>query len=185
MAATAGRPWRRIVDLCAGRGTKTRQLARLHPQAEVFATDTDATRLEQLRRATAHLQNVTVLESPQKAGGCDLLVLDLPCSNTGVLARRPEARYRYNAMELERMVDLQQRIAEDGIQRSLAAGGAVLWSTCSLESQENHRQVRWLESRFNLKMSGQAQWKPGGSGPTYHDGAYHALLVSDRRDSQA
>jgi 16S rRNA (cytosine967-C5)-methyltransferase len=175
VAATRDLRPKRIFDACAGRGTKTRQLAAEHPEAKVFATDTDRRRRGDLITATAHLPNVSVVEPGSPPADCDLILLDVPCSNTGVLARRTEAKYRYNGLELEKMVDLQQRICE-AAGESLSSDGWLLYSTCSLEPSENQRQARWLESRLGLSIEAEQQLWPEGEGITYQDGAYHALL---------
>jgi 16S rRNA (cytosine967-C5)-methyltransferase len=185
--ATADLAPKRIVDYCAGRGTKTRQLAMLHPQAQVFAADPDARRLGDLRTATADLSNVHVLTPSQMydlpPGTADLLVLDVPCSNTAVLARRPEARYRFNPTTLRSLIGLQRHIFQSA--RALVGnGGHILYSTCSLEEQENGTQARWLCAnlhgsmvREQLLMPASAPAQGDGTYPLYHDGSYHALLL--------
>lgn len=169
-----------VIDYCGGRGTKTRQLAALHPDARIVATDTDRNRLCDLRAACAACPNVTVVEPEKMAGALvdrpvDLLVLDVPCSNTAVLARRPEARYRFSAATIESLAELQRAIIEQTI-HLLHPGGHLLYSTCSLEPAENHEQVEWIRRQFAAQLVHQSLTTPSGTGTSYHDGSYHALL---------
>ena len=176
--ATAGLRPRRIIDYCAGRGTKTRQVATLHPQAEVFATDIDAARRAQLTTAMATLSNVTVLppsEVHAQAGGADLLILDVPCTNTAALGRRPEARYRFTQRQVDSLVGLQRRI----IARALLLvrpGGWVLYCTCSLEPQENQQQAAWLVHQNDAALESEQLFLPKGGDTGYYDGSYRALI---------
>ena len=105
----------------------------------------------------------------------DRLVLDVPCSNTAVLARRPEARYRFSAATIESLAELQRAIIEQTI-HLLHPGGHLLYSTCSLEPAENHEQVEWIRRRFAAQLVHQSLTTPSGTGTSYHDGSYHALL---------
>jgi 16S rRNA (cytosine967-C5)-methyltransferase len=105
----------------------------------------------------------------------DLLVLDVPCSNTGVLARRPEARYRFGRRSLESLVELQRQIMRAAM--SLAAsGGRVLYSTCSMLDEENQQQAVWLAKQWRGRIVAEHLELPSGIGPAYHDGGYFALL---------
>lgn len=164
-----------ILDYCAGMGTKTRQLALLHPDAKIDATDTHPGRRAALREATAHLPNVRIIE-PDQAGQSlyDLVLLDVPCSNTGVLARRPEARYRFSQQALGELVKLQRQIIEQA-SAWVKPGGLLLYSTCSIEPPENRKQVDRL-LRKTGELIHEHQQMPGGSGDTYTDASYHALV---------
>lgn len=177
-----------IVDLCAGRGTKTRQLAELFPEATILATDPDDARFASLAELRHRHPGIKPM-SPQsvfregagEAGGkVDLLLLDVPCSNSGVLARRPEARYRFSKARTASAIELQQKIADPAI-GLLAPGGAVIYATCSIERAENEAQVKRLASRFGLALAVERSILPAGlpgDPPSrYRDGGYHALLV--------
>ncbi|MEM9347658.1 MAG: transcription antitermination factor NusB [Planctomycetota bacterium] len=173
--STKGQQPASILDYCAGQGTKTRQLALLHPDARITATDTHPVRREALRDAMADLANVTVIEPDQASAQVyDLILLDVPCSNTGVLARRPEARYRYTQQSLGELVKLQREII--GQARAwLAEDGLLLYSTCSIEPPENQNQIKRLIKQ-GAELLHEHQQMPQGIGDTYTDGSYHALV---------
>ena len=168
------------VDYCAGRGTKTRQLAALLPDCRIVATDVDPARRVALRHAVTPLANVTVMDLPSLAdklgeAAIDLLLLDVPCSNTGVLARRPEARYRFGRESLRSLRALQRRIIDTTLPL-VCPGGHVLYSTCSLEQSENQDQARHIADRCAGRIVRESLTTPAGEGATYHDGSYYALI---------
>ncbi len=170
--ATAGLDVRSAYDPCAGRGTKTRQLAALHPAADVWADDPDDGRAADLAALPAIMPKVRLGPPP---GPVDLLLLDVPCSNTGVLARRPEARYRYRQSVVRDLVALQQQIADHHL-RHARPGGHVLYATCSIEPAENQGQARWLAQQCGGRIIHEALALPAGRDDAYHDGGYHALI---------
>lgn len=174
-----------IVDLCAGRGTKTRQLAAAFPSAEVIATDIDAARRRDLaalgrehERSGGRIRAVDPGEVTGWFGKADLVVLDVPCTNTGVLPRRPEARYRFTRARLDSLLELQREIAA-GALPLLSPRGAVLYSTCSLEPAENARQAEWLRRRGGLAPVAERQrfpeGHPGDPASSYVDGGFHSV----------
>lgn len=188
-----------IVDLCAGQGTKTRQLASFFPEAEIVATDTDERRREVLADSVEQISSVRPAGAPavsmmepgellaRCAGRADLVLLDVPCSNTGVIPRRPEARYRYSAATIAELVELQRGILTQGAGLLSRDGQAVLvYSTCSLERQENAEQVAWAcampsPTGVGLRLVEEHQTLPaglpGGDAAEYHDGAYAAVIA--------
>jgi len=170
-----------IIDACAGQGTKTRQLARTFPNAKVIATDIDPRRLRTLREIAKIESNVTVIPPETLStyrAQADLILLDVPCSNSGVLPRRVEARYRCDATQLARLVATQRQIITDTLPL-LAPGGAIVYSTCSIEPEENEQQLEWAKTlgltatRTHRTMPAGL---PGDLPSTYLDGAFSALL---------
>lgn len=183
--ATADLKPRIIVDWCAGRGTKTLQLAKLHGEARIIATDIDPDCRAALQQAFKDHQRVSVVEpeallrgqAPRMPlGSVDLLVLDVPCSNTGVLARRPEARYRFSAATLRSLRQVQERIVTESLPL-LAEGGHLLYATCSICQHENRDRVDWMVRRCGLALLREQRRLPEGHDVGYRDGGYDALLV--------
>ncbi|MCA9296364.1 MAG: hypothetical protein KC983_07595, partial [Phycisphaerales bacterium] len=172
-----------IMDVCAGQGTKTKQLAAMHPNAKIIATDVDDARRRVLHETFDHDDQVTVIESDQLmdyAGQADLLVLDVPCSNTGVLARRVEARYRWRDATMNQLVNLQRQIMADSI-ALLAPSGHMLYATCSIEPAENAEQSAWVRKWHDFReVAVSMRWPagaPGDSPTVYVDGGYACLLA--------
>ena len=178
---------RLIVDFCAGQGTKTQQLALLHPQARIIATDKREARLNTLRKVFAGHDRVEVRPlhrlRHELANQVDLVVLDVPCSNTGVLARRVEAKYRFSDDGIGSLVDLQRQIVADSIPL-LAESGWLLYATCSLEERENEQQAQWIARWHRMQVTRSRlrlpQGLPGGEPQAYNDGAYFACLRRSR-----
>lgn len=179
-AADLSPPPKTILDLCAGRGTKTRQLQQVFLQAKITTHDPDDDRRADLEE----IPGITVAE-PGPGEKFELIVLDVPCSNTGVLARRPGARYRATQASLESVVALQREIMVKALGH-LADGGRILYCTCSIDATENNDQVAWLvEQRPGLTvlkeslLLPQAEGSDSSSGASdYHDGSYHAVVGS-------
>ena len=170
----------RILDLCAGRGTKTKQLRSLFPNAMIGATEPNEARRNSLLSIAAEF-DISVY-SPNEDGPTepfDLVVADVPCSNSGVFARRPEAKYRYDQKHIASLVELQRSIVRDGV-AVLNRGGCMLYATCSIDREENGSQVAWMKSKRGLSLLNQSAALPSGapnSDPAmWHDGGFAALL---------
>jgi 16S rRNA (cytosine967-C5)-methyltransferase len=181
VAATADMRPKLAIDYCAGRGTKARQLAALHSKSRIVAADIDVVRHAELQSSLIRYANVEVVpfETMRRfEGQCDLLLLDVPCSNTGVLSRRLEARYRYSQSMFERMTGIQRKII-DAAAPLLGRSATIIYSTCSIEACENAEQARWIAGRLNMTIRKEQLTLPGGKGPTYRDGGYFAVLSRD------
>ncbi|MCA9283364.1 MAG: hypothetical protein KDA30_15150, partial [Phycisphaerales bacterium] len=190
-----------VFDMCAGLGTKTRQLAAAFPDATIYASDKDHGRFEKLKALFEGHPRVKVLEWPREgasgftldyAGKIDLILLDVPCSNTGVLARRVEARYRFNTKRTEELTAIQRQLIADAIPLlrrgagSMQGGSVVVYSTCSLDPQENEDQAKWAARWHGLEITRERRRLPEGGpgGPVdgdqsdarYSDGSYAVVL---------
>lgn len=173
----------RVVDLCAGLGTKTRHLLHLFPGATIVAADVDAARLEELGRIFEGHRRVAVVHADEagkrEIGRADLVVVDAPCSNSGVLRRRPEARYRFHPKQTARLIEIQRGVLARGA-TLLSPDGALLYATCSLQAAENDGQTAWAAEHLGLCPALERLTMPGGAPGSaardLHDGGYAALL---------
>jgi 16S rRNA (cytosine967-C5)-methyltransferase len=172
----------RLLDACAAPGGKTAVLAECG--ARVLACDASAERLARVRGALRRLApagrvDLAVCEAAQGVAreSCDGVLVDVPCSNTGVLAQRPEARWRFDAVSRRSLAGLQERLLCECAQR-VRPRGRLVYSTCSLEPEENRRRVEAFLSAcpdFSLEEEFEALPDPRGpSGPV--DGGYAARL---------
>jgi 16S rRNA (cytosine967-C5)-methyltransferase len=106
------------------------------------------------------------------AGPFDNVLVDVPCSNTGVLGRRPEVRWRLRPEDFRHLVPLQTRLLLQAGER-VRPGGAVVYSTCSIEPEENGAVVRAvLRGLPELELEVEAEQVPGQPA----DGGYSARL---------
>ena len=131
-------PGQSLLDLCAAPGNKTAQA--LESGVHVVACDLHYHRISQLKNLTP---NLLVLDGTQPlpfARPFDRILLDAPCSGTGTLGRNPEIKWRLTPADLD---DLHRRQAAllDQALRVLAPGGILVYSTCSLEPEENEAIV--------------------------------------------
>jgi 16S rRNA (cytosine967-C5)-methyltransferase len=149
-SALAPAPGSQVLDLCAAPGGKTTHLAELmQNQGSILACDVDPQRLQTVRDLCARLGAGIVTthqlhpkrnEDPP-AGPFDAILVDVPCSNTGVLGRRPEVRWRLRPADFQELVPLQTRLLIQAAER-IRPGGAIVYSTCSSEPDENQNVVQ-------------------------------------------
>ena len=174
-------PGERILDLCAAPGGKTAHLAELSgDQAEIFACDISERRLAMIGSTTGRLQLRSVSTQLISADGNDIppgpfdaILIDVPCSNTGVLGRRPEARWRADEESLEELIRIQTRLLLQAVER-VRPGGRIVYSTCSMEPEENEGVVRSVMSVLkDWSVSSPQQHLPGQPA----DGACQILLT--------
>ena len=154
MAALVGQG-RRILDCCAAPGGKTAAMATHLPEAEIVATELHPHRATLLRRL-APQQNVEVVTADALAlpygADFDRVLVDVPCSGTGTLARNPEIKWK---LKPEDLLDLQTRQIAilKASMRHVSPGGRLVYSTCSLEPEENEQVITaCLSANFDFKI---------------------------------
>lgn len=134
-----------LLDCCAAPGGKTLILAERNPGANLVACETSPSRMAQLRerlkifgeRVRFQLSDATRLDGVE---AFDVVLADVPCSGTGTLGRNPEIRHRLEPEKFKRQAERQMALLQSAL-GAVRAGGHVLYSTCSLEPEENEQVV--------------------------------------------
>jgi 16S rRNA (cytosine967-C5)-methyltransferase len=179
------RPGTAVLDLCAAPGTKTTHLAELMAgEGRIVAADVNDAKLERIREncRRMHVDIVEPMLAPQVGGlepeSFDAALVDVPCSNTGVLARRVEARWRFSETDIPELADTQEMLLVMAA-AFVRPGGHVIYSTCSIEPEENSAVVQAAAGRAKLRLLREAAVLPAGSeaDPTaWQDGGYRAVF---------
>ena len=187
----------RVLDACAAPGGKTAQLAlRCAAAGSVLATDVDKRRLRRVGDTLARLGLVSSsvrlgavdATAPEAFAGeapFDAILLDAPCSATGIIRRQPDIKWHRRDTDLPALCALQARLL-DALWPRLAPGGRLLYATCSILREENQAQVAdflartpdaqpgSLDARFGREAGAGRQRLPGEDGM---DGFFYAVLV--------
>jgi 16S rRNA (cytosine967-C5)-methyltransferase len=171
-----------VLDACAAPGGKTAMIAgMMEGKGELTAMDVHDDRLDTLKDTITRTgwDFVKILKGdaakgfPQKDQQFDAILLDVPCLNTGVLRRRVDARYRFTRDRIETIKKTQRQIL-NAMSKHVKPGGRMVYSTCSLEVEENEEMVsRWAREHSDWRLVKAKRLFPPKSGT---DGAYAALL---------
>ena len=159
----APQPGERVLDACAAPGGKTSYLAQMMKnEGHIVACDVSADRLTRMREnlerlavANVEVRKIDWLRPPpdQDLGKFDRILLDAPCSNTGVIRRRVDVRWRLRGDDFSRMPEMQLGLIKH-MAGLLKPGGTLVYSTCSIEPEENDDLVRRVtEETPDLKFA--------------------------------
>jgi 16S rRNA (cytosine967-C5)-methyltransferase len=176
-------PGETILDLCAAPGGKTTFIAQLmNNQGRIVAMDNSRERLKLLEENCLRL-GVTCVEPvltshlTLRTSHFDRILVDAPCSNTGVMRRRLDLRWRIQPKEIQRLRDLQLDLLKQAAPR-VKSGGVLVYSTCSLEPEENAEVVKqFLSEHVEFRLEYERELLPFVDNV---DGAYVAALVKAR-----
>lgn len=176
-----------ILDLCAAPGVKTTQLAEATgDEAKIIATDIDGNRLKLVRENVTRLGISGIESIPYEEilnskfsilnSKLDAIVIDVPCSNTGVLAKRIEARYRVSPKAVQGLVTVQGQLLKTASEM-VKAGGKICYSTCSIQKEENSGLIRdFLAENGTFTLESEKLTLPSADGFD-RDGGYTTILI--------
>lgn len=172
-----------VIDACAGAGGKTLHLAaEMKNKGKIYALDIFENKLKELnkRAQRAGAKNITTAEAnatifAQLENKADKLLLDVPCSGSGVFRRKPDSKFKLSETQLTELQNLQWKILST-YHNMLKPGGTMLYVTCSIFPSENEKQIeRFLNEfgdKFQLKST--LNFSPAQTG---FDGFFAALLT--------
>jgi 16S rRNA (cytosine967-C5)-methyltransferase len=178
------KPGEMVLDACAAPGGKAGYIAqKMENQGKLVACDYDKARVGRLEQNLRRLGvvNSTILltdwiqqEPPFESETFDAILVDAPCTNTGVIRRRTDVRWRLTPQDFSRMQGLQSRIVK-ATAKLLKPGGRLVYSTCSIEPEENERVVNSIDQEVPGLHFAEAR----SSMPIrdHLDGAFAALFV--------
>ncbi|PAU92883.1 16S rRNA (cytosine(967)-C(5))-methyltransferase [Aliifodinibius salipaludis] len=151
-------PSESIYDLCAAPGTKSVLMSDLmNGEGDILAVDISSERLDKLAESALsyHAENIRVRRADAtevELDETDAVLLDAPCTGTGVLSKRADLRWRRDQESLDNAVQLQSELL-DSAAEMVKKGGRLVYSTCSLEEEENMEQVmNFLDRHENFEM---------------------------------
>lgn len=187
------RPGQRVLDACSAPGGKTGHILETEPGlAEVVALDSDARRLNRVQENLDRLRKQATLRCGDAGQpdhwwdgtAFDRILLDAPCSATGIIRRQPDIKVLRSAADIDRLSALQGRLLS-ALWSTLKPGGVLVYATCSILPEENTRvveafvrqhpdaQCETLEVDWGLEQLCGRQLLPRDNG---HDGFYYARL---------
>lgn len=146
-----------ILDLCSAPGGKLLLAHETYPEAALFANDVSDKKLTKLKD-NLHKYNIHAelsccpAEQYTSNSKFDLIILDVPCSNTGVLNKRPEARWRMNKETLQTLIQQSKKMLENATSL-LNPGGKIWLMTCSILEEENSRLIQEMSAKFQISST--------------------------------
>lgn len=175
------KPGMRVIDACAGAGGKTLHLAALmENKGSIIAMDVEQRKLNELKKRAkrngAHNIEIKLIDSTKVIkrleATADRLLLDVPCSGTGVIKRNPDAKWKLQPEHLERVQKIQRDVLER-YSKMLKTSGMMVYATCSILRSENEAQVEsFLAANKNFSLVEETRVNPS----LESDGFYMALL---------
>ena len=175
------KPGLKVWDACAAPGGKSALMAEMEPSLDILASDVSEFRVQKMQDvvdrlglANVRLECLDALSSDNGGAAFDRILLDVPCSNMGVIARRPESVYRLTPESIKELSELQYKLLESA-SKHLVAGGIVVYATCSPDPIETTQVInRFVKDNPEFERRGDAVL-PGAEDPRF-DGFFAQAL---------
>lgn len=152
----------RVLDLCAAPGSKTCHLSEIMENTgSILANDIHSKKLKKIqenikRLGCKNIETVSFDASEYRKkynGEFDYILIDAPCSGSGIVSRKPEIKLYRTKEQIQELITIQRKILENGF-KYLKKGGSLVYSTCSIFSDENENQVKWILNNIeNVNIS--------------------------------
>ena len=157
------KPGLKVWDACAAPGGKSALMAEMDSSLDILASDVSESRVvkmhdvvDRLGLTNVRVECIDALASSNGGATFDRILLDVPCSNMGVIARRPESVYRLSPDSIKELTELQYNLLESASQR-LADGGILVYATCSPDPDETTKIInRFVKAHPEFKKNGAA-----------------------------
>lgn len=175
------RPGMTVMDVCAAPGGKSLHLADiLRGTGRVISRDISKRKIEKIRENRRRCGFTNMEEEVWDAaqlkedsiGLADIVLADLPCSGLGILAKKPDIRYNCSETSLKELARLQREILSV-VWQYVKPGGILVYSTCTMNPEENERNTEWFLAGFPFKKESEKQYYPAAG---LSDGFYVAKL---------
>ncbi len=172
----------KIADLCAAPGGKSLLIAQLmKAKGELFVSDISEKRLQVVRQNLVNYPSCKIFQMDARqptitAGSLDGVLLDVPCSNSGVIRRKPDVRWTFNRKKLQELCELQSEMLRAAA-KLIRVGGRLVYSTCSICPEENLELVKsFVEKNENFSIESSMLLLP----EKFHDGSFAAKIIKIR-----
>lgn len=159
---------KKILDVCAAPGGKSLHLAETFPEAEILSRDISEAKIKRIRENAEKYGRPDIrtevcdardFDSALKETA-DIVLADLPCSGIGVIGRKPDIRLRIREEDLDALAALQREILS-AVWGYVKKGGLLIYSTCTVNRQENQEQAAWFAESFHFELLYEKQYLPG------------------------
>lgn len=171
VAKAAGvKPTDKVIDVCAAPGGKSIQISELLTDGgQVISRDLTEAKVglieENIQRMNAgHIQaecQDALVFRPEDKESADIIIADLPCSGLGVIGRKADIKYRMSRENMKSLADLQRKILSI-VQAYVKPGGCLIYSTCTVNPEENEENVRWFQENYPFEPESLAGFLPEG-----------------------
>ena len=180
-------PSDKVIDVCAAPGGKSIHISEmLNDEGLIISRDLTWAKVDLIEENIARLQAEHIQAEcqdalvlvPEDKETADVVIADLPCSGLGVIGRKADIKYRVVPEDLTSLAALQRDILST-VSQYVKPGGVLIYSTCTVNREENHENVEWFEKNFPFKLESLEGYLPEGMCPETVGQGYVQLLPGD------